>query len=66
MELSACIRAFEYVAEQADVLRVQRVIIVTDSLYVYENYNRAWDGGETGGKVCREGPSKILIFGSVS
>ena len=41
MELSACIRAFEYVAEQSDALRVQRVIIVTDSLYVYEKYNRA-------------------------
>jgi ribonuclease HI len=41
MELSACISAFEYVAERGDGLRVQRVIIVTDSLYVYENYNRA-------------------------
>ncbi len=41
MELSACIRAFEYVADQGYALRVQRVIIVTDSLYVYNNYNRA-------------------------
>jgi ribonuclease HI len=41
MELTACIRAFEYVADQGHALKVQRVIIVTDSLCVYDNYNRA-------------------------
>jgi ribonuclease HI len=40
MELSACIRAFEYVAEKGRGLAVQRVLIVTDSLYVYDNHTR--------------------------
>jgi len=38
MELRACIGAFEYVAKQGGTLGVSRVIIVTDSMYVYENY----------------------------
>jgi ribonuclease HI len=44
MELCACIRALEYVAEKGRALAVQRVLIVTDSLYVYDNHNRvaAW------------------------
>lgn len=41
MELSACIRAYEYVAENAAILKVSRVIVVTDSMYVYENHRRA-------------------------
>lgn len=41
MELRACIEAFEYVAKHGNALGVSRVIIVTDSMYVHENYNRA-------------------------
>lgn len=41
MELSACIRAFAYIAEHGDTQGVQRVIIVTDSLYLYDNWQRA-------------------------
>jgi ribonuclease HI len=39
MELLACIQAFDYIAEQGTSLNVQRVLIVTDSLY--ENWRRA-------------------------
>lgn len=44
MEPFACIRAFEYLAEKGSALAIQRVLIVTDSLYVYDNHNRvaAW------------------------
>lgn len=38
MELSACIRALEWVAEHGRPLGVQRVQIITDSLYVYNNH----------------------------
>jgi ribonuclease HI len=41
MELQACIHAYEYVAEQGAALGVDRVLIVTDSLYVYDNHKRA-------------------------
>jgi len=41
MELSACIRAFEYVAEHGQAFAVERVMIFTDSLYVYDNYKQA-------------------------
>jgi ribonuclease HI len=41
MELLACLKAFEWIREDATVLRVQRVQIVTDSKYVYENRERA-------------------------
>ena len=41
MELSACIRALGYVAEKGTELGVERVLIVTDSLYVFENHKRA-------------------------
>lgn len=41
MELSACIKAYEYIAENVRSLGVSRVIIVTDSQYVYENWRRA-------------------------
>ena len=41
MELAACIRAFEHVIEHGYALRVQRVIIITDSLYAFDNFNRA-------------------------
>ena len=38
MELSACIRALEWIAEQKHTLGVQRVQLITDSLYVYNNH----------------------------
>jgi ribonuclease HI len=41
MELQACIGAYEYVAREGTKLGVERVLIVTDSLYVFENRNRA-------------------------
>jgi ribonuclease HI len=41
MELQACIKALEYVAAQGSALGVQRVLIVTDSLYLTNNFKRA-------------------------
>ena len=41
MELQACIKALEYVAAQGNALGVQRVLIVTDSLYMTSNFKRA-------------------------
>jgi len=41
MELKACICAHEYVVKHGSSLGVQRVLIVTDSLYVFNNFNRA-------------------------
>lgn len=41
MELSACLRAFELVRSKGKGLGVQRVLIITDSMYVYENHRRA-------------------------
>jgi ribonuclease HI len=41
MELQACIKAHEYVAAQGSALGVQRVLIVTDSLYIADNFKRA-------------------------
>jgi ribonuclease HI len=41
MELQACIKALEYVVAQGRTLGVQRVLIVTDSLYVFNNYKLA-------------------------
>lgn len=41
MELCACIRALEYVANEGASLGVQRVQIITDSLYVANNYKSA-------------------------
>jgi ribonuclease HI len=40
MELQACIRAYEYVAAKGSALGVQRVLIVTDSLYIANNCKR--------------------------
>jgi ribonuclease HI len=40
MELSACIRALEYVADKGKALGVERVLIVTDSKYVHDNHKR--------------------------
>jgi ribonuclease HI len=41
MELRACIRAFEYIRENAKPLRLSRAIILTDSQYVIENHKFA-------------------------
>ncbi len=41
MELNACIFAHQWVFEQGEGLGVQRVQVVTDSKYVFDNYNRA-------------------------
>ena len=41
MELLACIKAFEYIREQGFQLGVQRVLIVTDSLYICRYYSHA-------------------------
>jgi ribonuclease HI len=41
MEIEACIKAHEYVAAQGSALGVQRVLIVTDSLYIADNFKRA-------------------------
>ena len=41
MELQACIKAYDYVAARGSALGVQRVLIVTDSLYVTNNFKRA-------------------------
>ncbi len=41
MELRACVFAHEWILEQGEELRVQHVQVVTDSTYVYENYNRS-------------------------
>jgi ribonuclease HI len=40
MELQACIRAYEHVATNGSSLGVQRVLIVTDSLYIVNNCKR--------------------------
>jgi ribonuclease HI len=40
MELQACIKAHEYVAANGRALGVQRVLIVTDSLYIANNCKR--------------------------
>jgi ribonuclease HI len=46
MELIACIRAFDYVRDHRHDLRLQRVLIVTDALYVHSYYRHApnWRG----------------------
>jgi ribonuclease HI len=41
MELRACLFAHEWILQQGDELGVQHVQVVTDSKYVYENYNRS-------------------------
>src|SRR5690242_566200 len=41
MELDALLAALRYVRDNAPRLAVQRIQIVTDSMYVYENFKRA-------------------------
>lgn len=38
MELDALLAALRYVRDNAPQLTVQRIQIVTDSMYVYENF----------------------------
>lgn len=40
MELRACIKAFEYIASNYKRLQINRAIIFTDSMYVYDNQHR--------------------------
>lgn len=53
MELLACIQALEYVRAESSALRVQRVLIVTDSQYLhdYHSYAEIWksNGWKTSG-----------------
>lgn len=56
MELLACIRAFEYIRENHSLLRVQRILIVTDSMYVYQNYHRAQIWKDCGWKTSAGRP----------
>jgi ribonuclease HI len=41
MELRACLHALDYIRRIANSLGVQRVIIITDSLYISESHRRA-------------------------
>jgi ribonuclease HI len=41
MELRACLFAHEWILDRCEEVGVQHVQIVTDSKYVYDNYNRA-------------------------
>ena len=56
MELRACIEALEYVSKHGRALGVSRVIIVTDSIYVYENYKRADEWRANGWKTSAGRP----------
>jgi ribonuclease HI len=56
MELLACVKAFEYVREQGNSLRVQRVLIVTDSMYIYENHRYAQVWKDNGWKTSAGRP----------
>lgn len=53
MELQAVMGALIYIRENGKQLKICRAVVVTDSKYVYENYNRAqnwkdddWRGGD--------------------
>lgn len=50
MELCACIRALEYVADQGSSIGVQRVQIITDSRYVSDGYKNAQHWRKNGWK----------------
>jgi ribonuclease HI len=41
MELRACVEAIRFVHKSREAIRIARAIIITDSLYVYENAKRA-------------------------
>lgn len=48
MEVRACIEALVYIGHQARALGISRAILITDSIYVYENAKRApyWREGD--------------------
>jgi ribonuclease HI len=56
MELRACVEALEYVAKHGRTLGVSRVIIVTDSIYVHEHYQRADEWRANGWKTSSGRP----------
>lgn len=43
MELYACIKALDFVRKNIKSLKVCRVLIITDSLYVFDNRNRIYE-----------------------
>lgn len=55
MELRAAIKALEYVRKNGRPLRATRFVIVTDSMYVWENHGRAhyWKENEWKGEADR-------------
>jgi len=65
MELTACLFAHEWILDQGDGLGVQHVQVVTDSKYVYENYNRSIGWRETDGAISTSGLSRTLICGRI-
>lgn len=56
MELRACLFAHEWILGQGERLGVQHVQIVTDSKYVYENYNRSIGWSRNGWRNFHERP----------
>jgi len=56
MELRACLFAHEWILDQGEELGVQHIQIVTDSKYVYENYNRSIGWSRNGWRNFHERP----------
>jgi ribonuclease HI len=56
MELRACLFAHEWIFAQGESLEVQHVQIVTDSKYVFENYNRCISWSRNGWRNLHESP----------
>lgn len=51
MELDALLAALRYVRDNPSHLGVQRIQIVTDSMYVYENFSERLHGDAMGGRI---------------
>jgi ribonuclease HI len=56
MELRACHFAHEWILDQGEGLGVQHIQIVTDSKYVYDNYNRSIGWSKNGWRNFHERP----------
>lgn len=56
MELRACVFAHEWILDQSEGLRVQHVQVVTDSTYVFDNYNRAIGWSKNGWRNFHDRP----------